>query len=158
MTRSLACCAVVLALGLAACGDDGGKHTGTDAGSGSGSGTATLTVSPPDLHVTVLNGIAVAQEYTAALTDGNGNTTDVTQQATFTLADPTYGTFYGPALSINGQGAGPVTVMATLNGVSGTATLTVAVKVVRLEGSATTQTATDFGSATETTSIAHTFV
>src|SRR3954468_1628375 len=93
---------------VAACGDDGGRHI-TDAG------PAAITVTPPDLEVTVVDGVAVLQSYTAHMTNAKGDDVDITAGATFTFSATAFGTFSGADATISGQGAGPVRVVATYN-------------------------------------------
>ena len=153
-------CALILATGLtaiAACGDDGHHGNGGDGGTPDAA-VATLAVSPPTLSVTITNGSAVVEPYTARNPLPDGTNVDVPAATTFSLSDPTYGAFTGPSLNVTGGGAGIVNVLATASSsgytANGTAQLIVNVKIVRLEGSATSGTPGQFGSATEDPTIA----
>ena len=58
-------------------------------------------------------GVPVAQAYTATLIDADGNSHDVTSMVAFTVANPSYGNWSGPTLSVTGGGAGVTQVLAT---------------------------------------------
>jgi hypothetical protein len=113
---------VLLLAGAVACGGDDKIHHLPDAP------PARLIVEPADLSVAILNDVAVAQAYTARITDDHGNEVDVTAETAFSLHDATYGAFTGATLSVTGQGAGPTRVEATARGVTGDTGLVVFVK------------------------------
>jgi hypothetical protein len=145
---------VVVCLGLAACGGNGVHHladSGTDGSTGSNE--PTIKVEPTTATVSVINGAAVTQAYTATLVEPDGSTTDVTSSATFSFADPSYGTWSGATATLTGQGAGPVEVIATADSASGSAQLVVMVQSARAEGSGS-GVAGLFGSATEDPGLA----
>lgn len=87
-----------------------------------------IRVDPPDLSFTITNGAVMTQPYTATFVEPDGRERDVTDHATFTLSSAMYGTWSTNTLSINGQGAGPVRVIASAEGVTGDTGLTVYVK------------------------------
>jgi hypothetical protein len=136
---------------VAACGDDGGRHI-ADAG------PAAITVSPPDLQVTVVDGVAVLQSYTAHTTNAKGDDVDITAGATFTFSATAFGTFAGADATISGQGAGPVRVVATYNDLQGDTGLTVFVKQKVVDPTAPPNAPDLFGNAVEDPSLAPAFV
>ncbi len=145
--------AVAYVFVIAACGG-GSNHHLPDAPAAAD----TLTVTPADLTVTVVNGVAVTQGYTATLTDPEGNATDVTATAVFSLADASYGNWAGPTLSVTGQGAGPTRVQASAQGASGDTGLTVLVNSTVIDPSAPPNAGDIFGNATEDPALAPTIV
>jgi hypothetical protein len=143
-----------LCVAAAACGDDGGRHI-ADAGP---QGTASIVVTPADLQVSVTDGVAVLQSYSAHMIDATGHDSEITGSATFSFSDPVYGTFAAADATINGGGAGPVRVVATYDGLSGDTGLTVYVKQT-IVGTAVPPNAPDlFDAATEDPTLAPTIV
>ena len=141
------------ALALIACGP-GGRSGGGGGDGGSGSG-GHLEIAPANAMVTVVNNVAVAEEYTAMLYDTDGHATDVTAQATFDIADPGYGNWSGATLTVTGLAVGPTQITATVGSGSDVATggtgLTVFSQGSRADGSGVPTNASNlFGSATET--------
>ncbi len=135
--------ASVLALLLVfACGDDGANNL-PDA-----PGAPTLRVEPADVTVTIVDGQAVAQAYTATLIGIDGSMRDVTAETAFSIA-PNYGAFTGSTVSVSGQGAGPTPVSAAYEGVGGEATLTVYVRSRVVDPGAPANAVDLFGNATE---------
>ena len=121
-------------------------------GRGDGPGAGKIVITPADLAVTVTNGVAVVQPYKATL-DGQ----DITYETTFSVADPAFGMWAGPSLSINGGAAGPTRVVASDGaGDSGDTGLTVNIKNVRVDGSAPPNADDLFNAATESPAIAPT--
>jgi hypothetical protein len=117
--------------------------------------TPHIEISPPDVSVTIVNGAQIVQPYTATLVDMNGHRSDVTNKATFTLADGTFGNWAGASLTVTGGGAGPTQVIATDGAVMGSTSLTVYIKGSRVDGGGVPPNAGDlFGNATETPNIA----
>jgi WD40-like Beta Propeller Repeat len=111
---------------------------------------AHIEVTPPDASVTITNGQAVTQPYTATLVDVDGNRSDVTSQVVFTLANPAFGQWTGATLAITGAGAGPTRVVATEGNVQGDTGLTVYVNGVRNDGTAPPNAQDLFDNAVET--------
>ncbi len=144
MTRVIGLGLVVCAI---ACGPSGrGGGGGGDAQTG-----PRIEVAPPDVMVTVVDGVAVMQPYTATLVQVDGSRTDVTNVAAFSLADSAYGGWNGSALTITGGGAGPTRVIATDGNVQGDTGLTVNVKGSRFDGTGVPPNAPDlFGTAVDT--------
>ncbi|HUJ60365.1 MAG TPA: hypothetical protein VLX92_17810 [Kofleriaceae bacterium] len=132
-----------LVLALAACGP--GSRSGDDQ-----SPTTHLEIDPPDASVTVMDGVAVVQAYTATLVDAHGHRTDVTQTATFSLADLDFGAWSGPSLTVTGAAAGPTMVMASDGQVTGSTGLTVYVQGERDDGTVPPDAGALFAGATET--------
>src|SRR5678809_1633943 len=77
-----------------ACGPSGGGDDQMPA--------AHIEVTPADLAVTITDGAAVTQPYTATLVDKDGKRSDVTGQVAFTLQNPAYGNWSGPSLTVTG--------------------------------------------------------
>jgi len=140
-----------LCLVVAGCGNDGNRHIADAA-------PAAITVSPADLDVTVVDGVAVLQSYTAHTTDEKGNDVDITAGATFSFSDAAYGTFAGADATIGGQGAGMVRVVASYNELKGDTGLTVYVKQKVIDPNAPPNSGDLFGSATEDPALAPGFV
>ena len=115
-----------------------------------------LLVEPPDVMVTVVNGQAVAQAYTAKLVQPNGDAIDVTDHASFVLRDQSYGNFTGPTVSITGQGAGPTRVLAVADNVTGDTGLTIYVKSAIVDPAAPPNAPDLFNAATEDPTLAPT--
>ncbi|MGE5186059.1 MAG: TolB family protein [Acidobacteriota bacterium] len=132
----------LLVLAIAACGP-GGR--------GEGSPSAHIEISPADFSTTITNGGVVVQDYKATLVDADGNKSDITSDVTFAVADPAFGSWAGPSLTITGGAAGPTKIVASDGaGDMGTTGLTVYVKGTRVDGSAPGNADQLFGSATET--------
>jgi hypothetical protein len=135
--------AFACALPLIACGTGG--H-----GGGSGSG-AHLEISPANASVTIMNGVAVVEAYTATLYDEHGHGTDVTSQTTFDTPDPGYGNWNGATLTITGGSVGPTQVTALNGEIMASTGLTVYVQGFRADGSNVPPNAAGlFNMATET--------
>ncbi len=132
---------------LVACGSS--THHLPD-GDGGVSG-AHIVVAPDNAMLTVTDNVPATQAYTATLVDADGNSSDVTAQVTWTLADAAYGSVSGPTLTATGGGAGPSQITAQLATASGAATFTVYVHGHRVEGTLPTDGSLPglFGSATE---------
>ena len=137
---------------LVACGP-GGRG-------GNGSGSANrLVISPASASVTIVNGVAVNEVYTATY-----NGSDVTAETTFSVADPGYGNWNGATLSVTGGAVGPTTLTGTYQPqtneampVTGGADLTVYSQGSRASGSGVPMNASDlFSSATESAALAPT--
>jgi hypothetical protein len=151
MVRTLSTASV---LALVACGP-GGR--------GGGSGSADhLEISPATASVTVTNGVAVNEIYTATY-----NGSDVTAETTFSIADPGYGTWTGATLSVSGTAVGPTAITAAYDPAAGSAgsaspviggaDLTVYAKGFRASGSNVPANASDlFANATESAALAPT--
>lgn len=75
----------------------------------------------------------MTQAYTAKLVQPNGRELDVTDETTFSMHDPAYGTFAGATLTVSGQGSGPTRVEASAQGATGDAGLIVFVRKTVVE-------------------------
>jgi hypothetical protein len=110
-----------------------------------------LEIKPADFSVTITNGGAVAQAYTATRVDQDGNRKDVTHDVTFAVADPAFGSWSTDTLLITGGAAGPTKVTASDGqGDTGDTGLTVYVKGTRVDGTAPPDADSTFDNATET--------
>ncbi len=114
-----------------------------------GSNGAHVEISPADASVTISNGVAVTQAYTAVLYDENGNPHDITDTVTFSVGNPAYGNWTGPTLSVTGGGAGVTQVVANTGVLQGSTTLTVYVDGSRDDGTVPPNTGGMFDGATE---------
>jgi hypothetical protein len=83
----------------AACGNHTGAHDPT---------LATLSIDPPTSQVTIVNGVAGTEAFTATLTFADHTTEDVTADTTFAV-DMSYGGFAANALSMFTAGKTQVT-------------------------------------------------
>jgi uncharacterized protein YjdB len=119
--------------------DASGKATGVAAGtatvtasSNGVTGTATLTVAVPSktvtsIHLSPANASITAgatQQFSATATYNDGSTGDVSQNAAWSSSDSSIATVSAGGLA-DGIAAGSTIITASLNGASGTATLTV---------------------------------
>ena len=136
--QGLACAA--LAVWAFGCGPD---HRGDDTAG------AHIVIDPPDANITVNDNVPVAQAYTATLIDDNGDSHDITANVSFTVANPSYGNWTGPTLSVTGGGAGITQVLATNGTLMASAKLTVHVNGSRDDGSVPPGTGGMFDGATE---------
>lgn len=143
-------CVFVLLCASAACSGDDGVNKLPDAP------LVTLRIDPPDAEVTVVNGVAVMQAYTATLISPDGSERDVTDHTAFTLRDANYGVFTASALAITGRGAGPTRVQADVEGVAADTGLTVFVKAVVIDPDVDPGTPGGFDGATEDATLAPT--
>ena len=116
MMRALAICALMFGCGGSS--SDGFDEEG-----------ATLRLDPPASEHVILNGANPQQPYTAVLVDPNGQTRDVTAEATF-YVESSFGAFSGPTLTIHGPGK--TTVSALWTGKQGTAQVLARVKSTRV--------------------------
>jgi len=116
-------------------------------------GSAQLIVEPADLTITVVDGQAVMQPYTATLVALDGSRRDITDEASFSI-DSGYGTFSAATLSVTGNGSGPTRVYAVADGVTGDTGLTVHVRRTVVDPSAPPDAPTLFEDATEDPAIA----
>jgi hypothetical protein len=89
-----------------------GTHHGTD--DDTNPADAKLSVSPATSTLTILNGAAASETFTATLTWPDGHTEEVTQGTTFAI-DPSYGTFSANALSMTTAGRTQVTATYMTN-------------------------------------------
>jgi len=117
--------------------------------------TPTLRIEPADLQVTIVDGVAQTQAYTATLLTPHDDPADVTDKTAFSVANPAIGSWSDAELTIAGAAAGPTRVVAVApyadaNLQSDTG-LTVLVKNARADGGGVPDNAGDmFDSATET--------
>ncbi|HEY4178540.1 MAG TPA: hypothetical protein VGM90_16950 [Kofleriaceae bacterium] len=87
---------------------------------------------PASASIDVVDGVAAGQTYRAFLVDSDGNRTEVTDRATFSIADARFGSTSGSSVTATGAGAGTTHVIAQLPGRShlrGTSALAVHVKM-----------------------------
>ena len=118
--------------------------------------TTHIEIEPADATVTIVNGAAVVEDYTATLVTASGDRSDVTASTTFTVADSTYGSWTGPALTVTGGAAGPTQIVASSGANMGMTSLTVMVQGFRNDGAVPANAADLFGAATENAAIAPT--
>jgi hypothetical protein len=122
---------VLIALALvaaAACGsptsDDGENPTPEPGDS--------LAVSPQLARLDVVNNVAASQAFTVELVKPSGTRFDVTDQVRWTLSDPLIGSFTEALFTARGGSAGIATATATLDIVSGNASIEVFVRGARV--------------------------
>ncbi|MBK7539901.1 MAG: PD40 domain-containing protein [Myxococcales bacterium] len=115
-----------------------------------------LALEPAEVTLTVVNDLAVAQDYKVWATSSDGKVEDVTEYATLSLRDEQYGAFTGAKLSVTGRGAGPTRVIAKLETVTGEGDLTVYVKKQVIDPDVPPTSPGDFDSATEDATLAPT--
>ncbi|HET9990747.1 MAG TPA: hypothetical protein VFQ65_19590, partial [Kofleriaceae bacterium] len=137
--QGLACAALVVAAFGCGPGNRGGDDTMG----------AHIVIDPADANITVNDNVPVAQAYTATLIDDNGNPHDITTSVSFTVANPSYGNWAGPTLSVTGGGAGVTQVQATNGTLMASAKLTVHVNGSRDDGTVPPGTGGMFDGATE---------
>jgi hypothetical protein len=120
---------VCLLAAAAACGstDDGGPDDTPDPEPGD-----TLVVMPALARLEVINGVAATQDFTVTLVKVSGATFDVTDDVTWTLGDPLIGSFSGPTFTARGGSAGISPANATLDILTGTASIEVFVRNIRV--------------------------
>lgn len=94
----------------------------------------TIVVEPQDIELAVVDRMPVAQPYRAQLVDASGAATDITESATFAIADPTFGQWNGSTLTVAGGAAGRARVVATFDDIAGETGLTVRVTGHRVDG------------------------
>ncbi|WP_194862958.1 kelch repeat-containing protein [Myxococcus sp. AB036A] len=131
-TTSDAAIATVSSTGLGT-GVAAGGPVAITATLGGVSGTAQFTILPPptvltSIHLTPATASVIAgasQQFTAQGSYSDGTTGDVTSSATWTTSDTAIATVSGTGLVSGVAGGGPITITATLDGVSGTAQLRV---------------------------------
>ncbi len=107
-----------------------------------------LRIEPGDVTLTVEGGVAASQAYTVLAVAEDGGTTDVTDQATLSLAVSALGTFAGAMLTTAPDRGGRSQVLAAWNGLEGTADLTVMLRHVIVEPGAPSGAPDDFDGAT----------
>ena len=139
-----------LALGALAVATIGALGCGSNGRGDDGISGPHIVIAPPDVDVTVTNNVPVAQAYTATLIDDNGDSHDVTSMVSFSVANPSYGNWSGPTLSVTGGGAGVTQVIATNGTLMGSAKLTVHVIGSRDDGTVPAGAGGMFDGATET--------
>lgn len=115
-----------------------------------------IEIKPADAMITITNNAAVAQPYTATLVNDDGDSTDVTNSVSFSVANVAYGNWNGPTLNVTGGGAGITQVVATNGTAMGSARLTVFVNGSRDDGSVPPGTGGLFDNATESAANAPT--
>ncbi|MFT3840676.1 MAG: hypothetical protein QM723_27045 [Myxococcaceae bacterium] len=136
--RTLLILTTALLLGACKCGDGGGgSGGGSGAGGGSGNtgggspqGLVSLTVAPANATLTVHGSTAATQPYTAKGHFMDGHDADVTASTTFTLADPTLGTFHAANFTSSVSRGGTTQVRGTSGSVSGSTNVTVVLQQV----------------------------
>src|SRR3569832_92141 len=138
-----------LALGALAVATSGALGCGSKDHKNNEKTSPHIESAPPDVDVTVTNNVPVAQAYTATLIDDNGDSHDVTSMVSFSVANPSYGNWSGPTLSVTGGGAGVTQVIATNGTLMGSAKLTVHVIGSRDDGTVPAGAGDMFDGATE---------
>ncbi len=122
---------VLLALALAAAAACG-SPTDSDDDSPTPEPGDTLEVQPSLARLEVVNNVEASQAFTVELVKPSGTRFDVTDQVRWTLADPLIGSFTGATFTARGGSAGLTTATATLDVVSGAASIEVFVRGVRV--------------------------
>jgi hypothetical protein len=115
-----------------------------------------ISIEPADLEVTVVDGVVINQDYKVTLVYSDGNKVDATQSAKLELRDPQYGMFSRANLAINGGGAGPTRVIATVEDVTGDTGLTVYVRKTIIDPTLPPTTPDMFDTAVEDPTLAPT--
>src|ERR1700690_3450016 len=96
--------------------------------------TTHIELEPADATVTIVNGARGIEDYPATLVTASGDRSDVTASTTFSVGDPTYGSWAGPALTVTGGAAGPTQIVASSGENMGTTSLTGMVQGFRNDG------------------------
>lgn len=117
--------ALVLALGLFACGPSDGDGRPDDS-------TATLSIAPANVELLIENGVPATADYTATLTYPNGDTRDVTSEVRWSV-DSGYGTFTNNQVVM--YAAGKTQVHALLSDKTGSGEVIVRLKSIRVDPS-----------------------
>ena len=118
---------VVLAAAAAACG----PSTGDDGGDG----VMSIVVTPPTSHLESVNHAQQSLDFTARAMYADGSEGDVTDQVAWSVPSQ-FGRFDGPKFTTDGNAGGVATVSATLESVTGTATITIDVRSIRVDPTA----------------------
>ncbi len=119
----------LIAAATAACGPSSGDDTGgDDAPPGPG-----LRIEPGDVTLTVEGGLAATQTYVVLAVDERGDTTDVTDEATLSIAHPSLGSFAGATFTSAPDRGGRTIVRAAWDGLTGEAALTLMLRHVIIE-------------------------
>src|SRR6187401_1706512 len=119
----------VCLVGLVSCGpgsDDGGGGDGVDATSGPA--LVSITVEPADQTLLIDGATPATAAYTATGTFDDGHSEDVSERASFTLADAGLGTFSAASFTSTLERGGRTRVLASLDGVTGETGLTLRVR------------------------------
>jgi Bacterial Ig-like domain (group 2) len=126
--KILAVLSLALALLLSACGGGGGGGSGSNAGAsnpGGGPSVTAIAITPPNSTTP----LGVSAQLTATATYSNGTTGNVTAQASWSSSNPqvaSVGTSGGTNGLVVPVSAGATVITASLGGVSGTSSFTVA--------------------------------
>ncbi len=121
---------LVLSLAVAACGP---SSDGDDSGDDDTPDGPSLRIEPGDVTLHVENGVAATQAYVVLAVDEDGGETDVTAEATLTVAHSALGTFAGATFTSAPDRAGRTTVRAEWDGLTGEAALTLMLRHVVIE-------------------------
>ena len=147
--------ALSLSLTLLACTAKVGSSDGGGGGDAIADVTgATLTVAPADATMTVTDGVAAEQAYTATIHYLDGSSADVTDGTAFSLDDVRLGSFSAAVLSAGGFAGGTATVRAVHRGVVGETPVTIAVDNGRVVGSAPAEAPGWFDAASDDPALA----
>ncbi|KAB2895697.1 MAG: hypothetical protein F9K40_15910, partial [Kofleriaceae bacterium] len=122
---------VLLALALAAAAACG-SPTDSDDDSPTPEPGDTLEVQPSLARLEVVNNVEASQAFTVELVKPSGTRFDVTDDVRWALGDPLIGSFTGAVFTARGGSAGLTTATATLDTVSGSASIEVFVRGVRV--------------------------
>src|SRR5258706_2148081 len=109
---------------------------GPSRGDDSNPPVAHIEVTPADSMMTITNGVAMMQQYTATYVDVDGNRSDITSSVVFSLQNPVFGVWTAANLRVTGGGAGPTRVVASRGDLQGDTGLTVFVKNIRVDATA----------------------
>ncbi len=134
--KRLLLCAFASGLALstaAACGPSAPANINGDGGTGDGDGgsaAGSIRIEPANAEVTTSPGAPAQLDYTAIFTNDQGDEEDVTDEATWSLVDPTLGTFTAAHLTTADDHGGHTIVRAAARGTWGETDLTVRISTV----------------------------
>jgi hypothetical protein len=132
MRVAVAVAAGLSALALAACGPGG---PGDDDGDDQGNPVLALAVSPPSVTLQSVNQTPVMQDFMVRATYMDGSIADVTALVAWDVPG-IFGSFQGARFTSPGTVGGVATATASLDGVAGTAQITIDIQNVRVDPSA----------------------
>ena len=113
---------LTLTVALCGCGPSGGGGDGTDGGAVE---PGTLRIVPGNVTLSIDDGVAATQQYSAIYRDDDGDDHDVSGETAFGLGLPSLGTFSGSTLTTSVDRAGRTTVSAAYDGKNANADLTI---------------------------------
>ncbi len=114
-----------LAIALAACGGGGGGDDADDDDDAGGNPVVELTIEPADLTLTIEDGVAATADYVVTGRFQDGSSGDVSDEVSLRLDDSRLGRFEGATLTTGTEVAGRTEVVASFDGQTASASLTV---------------------------------